>query len=903
MRWIDAGRARLRLLVGRRNADARFTHEIGFHIEMESERLQRDEGLDATEARRRAIIAFGGIENYREEMREARGLRWIGGLGLDLKLGLRMLAKWPGLTFVGIIGMAVAVAVGTFTYGMIDNLVGPTVPIDGGHRVVVIENWDARSSRGRAETHLHDQAVWRASIRAVDELGAYRIVKRNLLVRNARPEPLQVAEMTASGFDIARVAPLMGRYLLREDEAPGAQPVVVINQVVWKDRFAGAADVIGQPMRIGNTTHMIVGVMPASFRFPVNNRIWIPLRLDPLRYPQGNAPAIKVFGRLADGASIGDARSQAAAVASRLVPSRPAGFEQVRTQVVEYGRSFAEEPSLVWALQLLKVAVSLLMVVIGINVAVLVFARTAGRMGEIAVRTALGASRARIVAQLFAEAFVLSSISAVVGLIGAAYALRYLGAAIERLGRDSLPYWLRFDVTPGMVLYGFGLALFAAFIVGVIPALKATGRGVRDNLQALGGGAGIRLGKSWTVLIVAQVAVAVALLPVVVHFAIVKPARERVTGPAFDTTEWATTQVALDRADAATPRADDDRLFAERFTVRTNELIAKLRTEPSVADVIMMSSLPGGEEYISIQSDSRRAGVRALNDSVSSTAIYTVQSTRVEPRLFQAFGVPVMRGRALEPRDAIASSNAIVVNEPFVQKLFEGGNAIGRHVRLAAVNEQELGPWLEIVGIVPNFPTGKGSPTDHAVIYQAMLPTLSQPTVLGVRARGIAAASLAGPLRDVALRVDPMMRLEEVRPLNDSGSIEQVLDRVIYTGIILVTLSVVLLSAAGIYALMSFTIARRRREIGIRSALGAGSRQIVGGVLSRAARQVGTGIALGFGVGCLLIQTTESWSWNLAGMISLGSVVLFMTVVGIAAAWGPARVALRIEPTEALRSE
>ncbi|HYW30476.1 MAG TPA: ABC transporter permease, partial [Gemmatimonas sp.] len=789
--------------------------------------------------------AFGGIENYREEMREARGLRWIGGLGLDLKLGLRMLAKWPGLTLVGILGMAVAVAVGTFTYGMIDNLVGPTVPIDEGNRVVVIENWDARSSSARAETHLHDQAAWRASIRAVDEFGAYRLVRRNLLVRNARPEPLQIAEMTASAFDIARVLPIMGRYLLREDEAPGAQPVVVISQDVWKERFAGASNVIGQPMRIGTTTHTIVGVMPASFRFPVNNRIWIPLKIDALRYPQGDAPGIKVFGRLADGASIGDAQSQAASVASRLASSRPAGFEQVRTQVMEYGRSFAEEPSLVWALQLIKVAVSLLMVVIGVNVAVLVFARTAGRMGEIAVRTALGASRARIVTQLFAEALVLSSISAVVGLIGAAYALRYLGAAVERLGQDNLPYWFRFDVTPGMALYGFGLALFAAFVVGAIPAIKATGRGVRDNLQALGGGAGIRLGKSWTVLIVGQVAVAVALLPVVVHFAIVKPARERVAGPAFDTSEWATTRVALDRADGATLSATDDRLLAERFTVRTNELIAKLRDEPSVADVITMTSLPGEEEYISIQSDSMNAGVRAATDTVSSTAMYTVQWTRVDPRVFQAFGIPVVRGRSLEARDAIASSNAIVVNQPFVQKLFGGGNAIGRHVRLAAVNEQKLGPWLEIVGVVPNFPTSRGAPTNHAVIYQAMLPTLSQPTVLGVRARGITAASLAGPLREVALGVDPFMRLEDARPLDDSGSIEQTLDRVIYTGIILVTLSVVLLSGAGIYALMSFTIARRRREIGIRAALGAGSRQIVGGVLSRAARQVGAGIALG----------------------------------------------------------
>jgi ABC-type antimicrobial peptide transport system permease subunit len=182
-------------------------------------------------------------------------------------------------------------------------------------------------------------------------------------------------------------------------------------------------------------------------------------------------------------------------------------------------------------------------------------------------------------------------------------------------------------------------------------------------------------------------------------------------------------------------------------------------------------------------------------------------------------------------------------------------------------------------------------------------PTFSQGVVIGVSARGVPPASLTGRVREVALALDPLLRLEDVKPLDQSASIEGVLDRVIYTGVMLVTLSVVLLSAAGIYALMSFTIARRRREIGIRAALGAGSRQIVSGVLARAARQVGAGIVLGTLIACLLIQFTESWVWNIAGVISLTSVVVFMTIVGIVAAWGPARVALSIQPTEALRSE
>ncbi len=906
MKLIDAARARLRLLFARKGSDDRFSQEIAFHLDMETERLQREHKLDAAEARRQAMIAFGGVQQYTEEMRATRGLRWLGGLSLDLKLGLRMLGKWPGLTLVGVVGMAVAVAVGTFAFGLVDNAVGPTIPLDDGHRIVMIENWDARSSRARDETHLHDARAWRETLSAVAEFGAYRIVKRNLLVQDAQPEPLQVAEMTASGFTIARVAPVMGRYLLPEDEAAGAQPVVVINEDVWRRRFAGDSNVIGRSMRIGTRMHTIVGVMPATFRFPINDRIWIPLQLDPLQYTEGNAPSIKVFGRLADGSSLKEARTQAEAVSARLRSTRPAEFDEVRTQVLEYGRSFAEAPALVWAIQLIKVLVSLLMVVIGINVSVLVFARTASRMGEIAVRTALGASRARIVTQLFAEAFVLSLISATIGLIAAAYALRYLGASIDRIHGAVLPYWLHFDLTWGMVLYGFGMALLAAFLVGAIPALKATGPSVRANLQSLGGGGGIRLGRSWTVLIVGQVAVAVALLPVVVHFTIVRPTMERIEGPVYDTSEWATTHLVLDRTQPAASRPPDDTLFRQTFHARANELITKLKEESSVADVALLSAVPGAERAVSIHTDSVLPNAMSSLALPASAAVHSVGSTSVEPDFFAAFGIAVLGGRSLESRDAGVDGGAatsVVVNEPFVRKVFGSGNAIGRRVRLAEVNGQALGDWLEIVGVVPNFPSRKGVPTAHPVMYQALPGEIAQPIVMAVRARGVPPASITGRLREVALSVDPMLRLEDIRALDDAESVEDVLDRMIYTGVMLITLSIVLLSAAGIYALMSFTIARRRREIGIRAALGAGAQQIVSGVLSRAARQVGVGIALGVSVAFMLLHTATSGRWSMTGLISLGSVVLFMAVVGVAAAWGPAREALRIEPSEALRSE
>jgi hypothetical protein len=279
----------------------------------------------------------------------------------------------------------------------------------------------------------------------------------------------------------------------------------------------------------------------------------------------------------------------------------------------------------------------------------------------------------------------------------------------------------------------------------------------------------------------------------------------------------------------------------------------------------------------------------------------------VEADFFRAFDIPLLVGRSLQPGDEIATNIPVVVNQPFVNRMFDGQNAIGRRIRIPAMASDEpgnkAGPWHEIVGVVPDFPGLNGSSTRHPVVYRSIDRVSGAASILAVRRRDATMSTLTGRMREVAMAVDPMMRLESIRSLEDALSIEDVIDRVIFTAVLLVTLSVVLLSAAGIYALMSFTIAKRRREIGIRAALGAGARQIVGGVLYRAARQVMTGIALGTVLALALMQTIQGWKWDIRGMSALISVVIFMSAVAIAAAWGPARAALRIQPTEALREE
>src|SRR5687768_2227536 len=324
MSLLDATRARVRLLFAQRAADARLNEECRFHLDMEADRLVRERRLPYDEARRIAYLSSGGVETHKQTLRHDRGLAWLAGMSLDLKLGLRMLVKYPGLTFVAIAGIAVAVAIGAVSFSVTSNLVRDALPFDGGDRIVAIQNLIAGSDNEGRPTHLHDLASWRAELRAVDQLGAYRTVDRNLITPNGRPEPVRVAEMTASGFRIARVPPAMGRYFNDDDERKGAPLVVVIGYSVWQTRFGGRRDVLGMRLQLGATQHTIVGVMPAGFAFPVNNSVWTPLRLDAADFERGKAPATEVFGRLTPGTTIDDARLQATTIARRLAAAYPA---------------------------------------------------------------------------------------------------------------------------------------------------------------------------------------------------------------------------------------------------------------------------------------------------------------------------------------------------------------------------------------------------------------------------------------------------------------------------------------------------------------------------------------------------------------------------------------------------
>lgn len=818
---------------------------------------------------------------------------------LDFKLGVRMLLKYPGLTLVGGLGLAVAIAIGAGFSAVLDSYVQVTPPLDEGERLIGIENWDGVANE-QDRRSLHDFVMWRDELESVEDLGAFRTVARNLIVPDGPAEPVGVAELTASGFRVARVAPLLGRRLVEEDERRGAPRVVVIGYDVWQTRFAGDPDLVGKTVRLGNTVHTAVGVMPEGFAFPINHNFWVPLQANPSDYERGQGPEIYVFGRLAPGFTVEEAQAELTAIGQRTATAFAATHEHIKPRIVPYVAlpGFISGES--WEFHLAQFLVSMLLVVIAANVAILVYARTATRQSEIVVRSALGASRRRIVGQLFVEALVLSAGAAVVGLMVASASLRQVDLTLTKwMDGQPLPFWMDLRLSSGTVVYVVGLTVLAAVIVGVLPAVKATGHRMQTALRELGDATGMRFGTVSNVLIVVQVAFAVAVLPGAGLYAW-ESVRLGMADPGFAAEEYLTARLEMDRGvPPSTADGDHQEAFASRYASLRAELVRRLEGHPEVSDVTIASGLPGREPTARIE-------IEGVPLAAGSAPGHRVKFLRVSDDFFDAFDVPILTGRRFNFSDLDTASTAVIANRAFVREFLGGGNALGRRIRYVSAmgrrgGDLDKGRRYEIVGVVGDLDAMDYEGLE-VTLYHPLAPGQVYPVSLAMRVQGAAPATFGAQLRETTTALDPTMRPHEILPLDEVLRDEQGLYRLGAWAFGLVTLSVLLLSAAGIYALMSFTVAQRRREIGIRTALGAQPRRILTGIFSRVLGQLVVGVAAGVPLAVMLVDAllTNSPGYLPGFMVGVSAL---MMAAGFLAVVGPARRGLRIEPSEALRAD
>lgn len=885
--------------------DADMADEMRFHIDMETQRLMTRQGLDAQEARRRAALAFGGVEKFRGAGRDALRFTWARGLSVDMKLGVRMLSKYPGLTAVAVFALSLAIGAGAAYLEFVNDMLHGRLPFRDGDRIVGIQNWDQQT--GEAENRsTFDFVAWRNGLSSFEELGAYRALDRNLITEDGRAEPVRGVEISASSFRMAGVPPLAGRPLVAEDERTGAPAVVVLGHDLWVNRFASDPGIVGRSVRVGNAPHTIVGVMPEGFGFPTTHSLWVPLQLNEAQYPRRAGAPIKIFGKLAAGIEITGAQAELTAAARRMATDFPDTHRHINPVVKGYVDSLwsTAEDSAIQRLVLYGANLFFLglLALCGANIATLVFARTATRDTEISVRTALGASRARIAGQLFAEALVLSSIAAISGLTVAFYGLQWVKHTVWVASGNRLMFWWNDQLSPQAFIYAAVLAVGAALIIGVIPALKATGPKVQERLRnATGGSAsGLKFGGMWTGVIVAQAGVTVIFLAIVgtlgwgLFFG--NGGNRQVNFPA---SQFVGVRLTMDQDAAAAPTDErDDAPFRNRFRALFTQFADRVSAEPGVAAMTYGAHFPN--------TNLREMPVEVDGVALAPVGQRAVQTTSIAPGFFDTLDAPIVAGRAFTDADLAPGRNVAIVDQTLVRQVLGGQEAVGRQLRHAAFGDRVAGPWLEIVGVVKDLTVDTNKVKFDAVIYRPAAAETVHPIRLAVRVNGDPLPML-WRLRVIAAEVDASLRLDEVLTLDQVGTADRVAIDFFLRVLAGIGIVALVLATAGMYALMSFTVARRTAEIGIRLALGANPRRIVFSTFSRALAQIGAGVVIGS-------LPAATLAVNLAPEVSAGAdgvrmaavvctiAVLFMATVTTLACVVPARRALRIQPIDTLKA-
>jgi predicted permease len=922
-------RALLRLLSSfrSRRAERELAREIRSHLQLLEDRYIAD-GMNAEEARYAALRAFGGVEQAKERQREARMFGWLAGWSMDLRLGVRMLFKYPGLTIVGGLAMAFAIWAGIVIVQVVGLFTNPTLPISDGARLVEIRSIDVAASVQEKKI-LHDFLEWQQSLRSLTDVGAWRDSSRNLVVAGGEARPVNVAEMSVSGFRVADGAPLMGRVLVEADEQPAAPRVAVIGYNVWRTRFDGDPNVLGRDVQLGTEHATVVGVMREGFEFPVSHDVWLPLKTAVLDREPRSGPAISVFALLAPGETIQRAQAELTTAGRRAATASPATHQHLEPRVRPYAMMLVpDNPAdmpIVYAIYSFMIVLVLL--ICG-NVGLLLFARAASREADLVVRTALGASRGRIVAQMFAEALVLGAAAAIVGIAAAGFALRTWGTVFLETNLGRLPFWFDLSLSWRTFAVAIVLTLAGAAVAGIMPAIKVT-RGMGGRLkQHTAGGGGLQFGGVWTVVIVAQVA-ATVIFPALVYAEQFMLRRVQDFDPGFATDQYLAVEIERDypvdgaaNADAATRERN------ARLAASLEELRRRVAAQPGVQGVTFTEDLPTTnrpQKIIEMGYDLGTADESSPKSGANAAALFREATIApVDPSYFEVLDAPILAGRGFTAADAAAGTRVAIVDQGFVDQVLQGRNAVGQQVRFRYPgppshpwgpgkndNPAKVGGWYEVIGVVREL--GAGAPTQPgraAGFYLPVTPDRFDKIHMMVHVRGGDPMTLAPLVREVAAGVDPSLRLVGLQRANDANSDILWVTKLWLRITIVVSGVALLLSLAGIFAVLSFTVARRTREIGVRVALGASRRRVVAATFRRPFFQVALGVAVGtaivFTVALLTRYTEFPGSESdltpqaMAMIVGYGIVMLGVCMLGCVV---PTRRALDIQPTAALRAE
>jgi predicted permease len=801
----------------------------------------------------------------------------------DIRYGVRMLLKTPGLTIVATLTIMLGVGLTTHTFSVVYGSVLRGLDFDEGTSLIALsEDVPSQGNRGNGIPIL-DLIDWREEQTSFRGLAAVTQGTVNLADEGSPPERFDGAFVSSNLFDQVDGVPILGRGFEPEEDAGTSESVVVIGYDIWQNRYAGAADVVGRSVRVNSVRATIVGVMPEGFHFPFEQDIWLPLGVNPLEAERGDS-RVQVVGRLLEGVTIEQADVQMQGIAQRIAAEYPETNEGVGVWVQTYEDSMMP-PEIVAVLWLMLVAVFGVLLIACFNVANLLLARAAVRSREVAIRSALGADRARLIRQLMLEAALLATVGGLGGVALAWIGVEAFNAAILDVQK---PYWIDIRLDAPALLFTFLITAFASVAAGTVPAVRASGAKIHEILQDEGrGSSSFRMGRFSGFLVVGEIALSCALL-VAAGMMIKSVVNVSRFDMGFEGEQVFTARLGLFEADY--PDGDSRLAFFDR-------LLDELRSEPEVAAAGLALTLPALGS----------GGGRIALDGVAYAEVRDQPFSNVNiisPGYLEVLGVTPSDGRLFSDADREGAVAVTVVNESFSTRHFGGESPIGERFRRGAE-----GPWLTIVGVIPDvFVGGNGITGTGGIEDQFFVPLAQDATSrfmsVAVLTRGEPGA-FANTAVAAAQRVDPGLPLYWLRTMDESVQTATWIFTIFGSLFTIFGFAALFLAAVGLYGVMAFSVSRRKQEMGIRMAMGAGARTVFGLVLKKGMSQLGLGAAIGLAMGAAMARPLSVVFFDVepSDPVVYGAIVVTMALSGLLACLLPARRATQIELVDALRPD